>query len=104
VEHEVIAKRQSLDSRRSIGGGSYVGSERDVLPVISEDSNDVQIIIGNDNGTAGAGILLRPKPGLSRNASEENLDSVTTVGPMLSKMLGAALNPQAANGRPGGAP
>ena len=104
MEHEVISKRQSLDSRRSINGGSYVGSERDALPVISEDSNDVQIIIGNENGTAGAGILLRPKPGLSRNASEENLDSVTTVGPMLSKMLGAALNPQAANGRPGGAP
>ena len=103
VEHEVIAKRQSLDSRRSsTNGGSYVGSERDVLPVIAEDSNDVQIIIGNDNGSAGAGILLRPKPGLSRNASEENLDSVTTVGPMLSKMLGAALKTQAANGRQGG--
>jgi hypothetical protein len=92
---QVTSKRQSLDSRRSTGaGGSYIGSERDVLPAIDEDRSDVQIIIGNDNGSLGAGgIMLRPKPGLSRNASEENLDSVTTVGPMLSKMLGAALNP-----------
>lgn len=94
VEHEVIAQRQSMDSRRSTGGGggSYIGTERDVMPVIEEDG--VQIIIGNDNGSQGAGILLRPKPGLSRAPSEENLDSVNTVGPMLSKMLGAALNPQ----------
>ena len=94
VEHEVISQRKSLDSRLSVNGGSYIGTERDVLPVISEEANDVQIIIDADNGSLGAGILLRPKPGLSRAPSEENLDSVTTVGPMLSKMLGAALNPQ----------
>lgn len=102
VEHEVIAKRQSMD-RRSVGGGggSFIGTECDIMPVIAEESNDVQIIIGNDHGSLGAGIMLRPSPGLPRAPSEENLDSVTTVGPMLSKMLGAALSaPQARS--PGG--
>ncbi len=95
VEHEVVAKRLSLEARRSAAerSGSYVGSDHDPMPAIGEEG-DVQIIIPDAKGRLG--VLLRPPPGggMSRVASEENLESVTTVGPMLSKALGAALQQQ----------
>jgi hypothetical protein len=96
VEHEFVAKRMSLEARRSIapgsGNGSYM-SDVEMMPAIGEDS-EVQIVIPADGSVAGNGVLLRPNPALPRVASEENLDSVTTVGPMLSQMLGAALQQQ----------
>jgi hypothetical protein len=96
VEHECVAKRMSLEARRSVAPGSHNGSyatDAEMMPAIGEDS-EVQIVIPGDGNVAGNGVLLCPKPGLPRIASEDNLDSVTTVGPMLSKMLGAALQQQ----------
>jgi hypothetical protein len=92
VEHEVVAKRLSLEARRSVSNageraGSYTGGG-EALPVIGEEG-DVEIGYG---GGAGGAMPLRQ--GMHRAPSEENLESVTTVGPMLSQMLGAALQQQ----------
>ena len=95
VEHEVVAKRMSLERRSEVRQGSYTGGNEPMPAIVEDESAEVQIVIPPSSG---GGVLLRPAPGLPRVASEENLDSVTTVGPMLSKMLGKALQQQRAAG------
>ena len=94
VEHEVVAKRMSLERRSEVRQGSYTGGNEPMPAIIEDESAEVQIVIPPSSG----GVLLRPAPGLPRVASEENLESVTTVGPMLSQMLGKALQQQRAAG------
>jgi|APGre2960657444_1045066.scaffolds.fasta_scaffold03659_2 hypothetical protein len=78
VEHEVSAQRLSMESRRQTErlAGSFAMPDREILAPIGELDE-----LGGQQARAGKH---------SRQVSDD-MDSVTTVGPMLGKVLGAAL-------------
>ncbi len=84
VEHEVVAQRLSLESRRQPErGGSWVPPE--ALPAIGEESL-AELQERTPRSASGD-----KANGKHARGGSEDMDSATTVGPMLGKVLGAAL-------------